>query len=177
MRLTAADVFPLHLGDSRWCVGFLGTAIQSGAKDPKLGRFTASVLAGTDASALTANTSILRQNGVLWRERMSMLAMRFLGVLSRKRFAAQQVLAARNWFQMTRVKARSVAAQVVNLQPVWDWAAQHLVHQTVRLNTLAIVLYPRVMSSGVGKCPAFVRLTDTAHKPNDSVVFCTHTAI
>lgn len=66
--------------------------------------------------------AFLSDTRVLRRERVPVLAMRLAFVLRSDAFAAQNVLCNRNWLKMCRVLARTVSAQMVDGQAVWDGA-------------------------------------------------------
>ena len=73
--------------------------------------------AGTAVSPLS-----VAQAGVLLVPRMAVLAVRLASMASPHADAAQDVLALRNYFQMRRVHAGAVSAEVIELEPGRDGA-------------------------------------------------------
>jgi hypothetical protein len=57
---------------------------------------------------------------------MSVLAVSFARVDARYALASTDVLGLRDWLEVIRVEAGSIAAQVIDLQADRNWAAKHL---------------------------------------------------
>lgn len=110
--------------------------------------------------------------GVLRGELMSVLAMRLGGVAGRNRVAAQEVLSSSHRIQVSRVDARTVAAEVVEIEAERDRPDERLVDEPVG-DSLALGL--RVPDVSVALCrlpcpsPAtgFIKVDSRPHRSGE----------
>jgi hypothetical protein len=97
---------------------------------------------------------------IVARQLMSVDALRLPGLVGAGGFAAEQVHAMRDRFEVTRIAARAIAAQVVDLSAIRQWADKQLVGAAVRLDATARQIGIAVASSPVAVAwigPAVVR--------------------
>lgn len=102
---------------------------------------------------------------VLWCEFVAMSAMGFASVDADEALTTRQVLLGGDGFEMCRLDAAAIAAQVVEREPIRDRPHKHLIRNAVRLSTVVfgnVELPIPVCKNGADPVPTVVTDEDLA---------------
>ena len=113
------------------------------------------------------------QARVAWCKLMSTVAMCFASVFSRYRVSAKNINPYGYGFQVFRINAKRVSAQVVYGQPVRDWPYKPLIGKPMRANQFAVnpeMTIGAIHLLGSRPEPARIGLVDLGPKPASRVV-------